>query len=68
MKEISIYSEYIKLEQFLKIADIVASGGEAKAFIADNLILINKEEEKRRGRKLYKGDVIEVLNKTYKIC
>ena len=68
MKEISITSEYIKLEQFLKITDIVNSGGEAKTFIMANSILVNKEEEKRRGRKLYKGDVIEVLSKTYKIC
>lgn len=68
MKEISIYSEYIKLEQFLKLADIVSSGGEAKTFILTTKILVNRELENRRGRKLYKNDVIEVLGKTYKIC
>lgn len=68
MQEITIYSEYIKLEQFLKLADIVSSGGEAKAFLLSTKILVNKEIENRRGRKLYKGDVIEVLSKTYKIC
>lgn len=68
MKEITIYSEYIKLEQFLKLADIVSSGGEAKIFLLNTKILVNKERENRRGRKLYKGDEIEVLGKVYKIC
>ena len=68
IKEIKIESEYITLGQFLKIADIISSGGEAKAFLACNRILINNEEDNRRGRKLYKDDVIEIDGKHYKIC
>lgn len=68
IKEIKIESEYITLGQFLKIADIISSGGEAKTFLACNRILINNEEDNRRGRKLYKDDVIEIDGKRYKIC
>ncbi len=68
IKEIKIESEYITLGQFLKIADIISSGGEAKAFLACNRILINNEEDNRRGRKLYKDDIVEIDGKRYKIC
>ena len=68
IKEIKIESEYITLGQFLKIADIISSGGEAKVFLACNRILINNEEDDRRGRKLYKDDIVEIDGKRYKIC
>ena len=68
IKEIKIESEYITLGQFLKIADIISSGGEAKTFLACNRILINNEEDNRRGRKLYKDDIVEIDGKRYKIC
>jgi len=68
IKEIKIESEYITLGQFLKIADIISSAGEAKAFLACNRILINNEEDNRRGRKLYKDDIVEIDGKRYKIC
>ncbi len=58
---------YITLQQFLKMKDIVSSGGEAKYFIADNEILVNGETEKRRGRKLYPGDVVTVGGRKYEI-
>ena len=42
------------------------SGGEAKWFLAENTVLVDGEFESRRGRKLYKGMTIKVLNKEYK--
>ena len=66
--DIHIESEFIKLEQFLKLIDLVSSGGEAKLFIIDNDILVNNILEKRRGRKLYKDDQILINNQIYKIC
>lgn len=68
MEKITIKGEYLKLEQLLKIADLVSSGGEAKFFLINNKILVNNEEENRRGRKLYKGDVVKILGKTYELC
>lgn len=67
MKEIKIYTEYVTLGQFLKLADIIQTGGEAKFFLSENRIIINGEEDNRRGRKLREGDVVEVLGKCYKI-
>lgn len=68
IKNIKIDSEFITLGQFLKAADIISSGGEAKSFLAENRILVNGEEDKRRGRKLYKDDMIQIDGKRYVIC
>lgn len=59
--------EYITLNVLLKITDIISTGGMAKVFLAENTVLVNGESENRRGRKLYRGDVIEVLNNTFVI-
>lgn len=68
MKRIEIKDEYITLGQFLKVADIIASGGEAKIFLNSNIILINDEEDNRRGRKLHKRDKVSILGVDYLIC
>jgi ribosome-associated protein YbcJ (S4-like RNA binding protein) len=52
--------EIIKLDQFLKLAQAVATGGEAKALIQAGRVRVNQEVETRRGRKLRPGDVVEV--------
>ena len=65
---IEIKGEFIKLEQFLKLIDLVSSGGEAKLFILDNDILVNNIIEKRRGRKLFREDQILINEQLYKIC
>ena len=57
--------EYITLNVLLKIADIIQTGGMAKIFLQENVVLVNGEEENRRGRKLYRGDKIEVDNKAF---
>ena len=51
-----IYTEYIKLESFLKLANAVESGGMAKAVIQDGLVKVNGEVCTMRGKKLYPGD------------
>lgn len=60
MKAITINTEYIKLDQFIKWADIAATGTEAKFIISDGHVKVNGEVELRRGKKLRKGDQIEV--------
>ena len=55
---VKLKEEYIKLGQALKAANLVNSGADAKFLIADGLVNVNGEVEKRRGRKLYDGDVI----------
>jgi len=56
--------EYIKLDQFLKLAQIVQTGGEAKIRIQAGEVRVNGEVETRRGRKLRHGDVVNVDNET----
>ena len=65
--EIIINTEYITLGQFLKLADIIQSGGEAKSFLAQNEVEIDGISENRRGRKLRGGEVIEILGQKYEI-
>ena len=60
MKLVKINTEYITLKQLLKMENIISSGGEAKFYLADNLVLVNNETESRRGRKLYPNDIIVV--------
>ena len=61
MKTLKIDTEFITLGQFLKAADIISTGGMAKWFLSENEILINGEQDQRRGRKLRSGDKIEIL-------
>lgn len=67
-KKIEIESEYITLGQFLKLADLIDSGAQAKFFLSENEVLVNQEVEQRRGRKLYKEDQIEIAGRSYRIC
>ena len=58
MRQIKIKDEYIKLGQALKLAGMVGSGVEAKVMIQDGQVLVNREVEIQRGKKLHNGDVI----------
>lgn len=60
MKPIAIRDEYITLGQFLKLADCISTGGQAKFFLQETAIQVNGEPENRRGRKLVPGDKIVV--------
>lgn len=60
MKEVAINTEYIALGQFLKLADCISTGGQAKFFLQETVVHINGEPDNRRGRKLYAGDQVEV--------
>ena len=68
IKNVEIKGEFITLGQFIKVMDLVSSGGETKSFLLNNEIKVNSEIESRRGKKLYKGDLIVINNKEYKIC
>ena len=65
--EIVIDTDYITLGQFLKLADIIQSGGEAKLFLAQNEVKIDGISDNRRGRKLRGGEVLEILGQKYEI-
>lgn len=60
MKQLQIDTEFITLGQFLKMTDVISSGGMAKWFLEERVVYVNGEEEQRRGKKLRNGDVIEI--------
>ncbi len=64
---IAINTPYVTLGQFLKLADIISSGGEAKGYLAQHEILVDGVLDNRRGRKLYPGMVVEVEKRFYQI-
>lgn len=64
---ISIKTEFITLGQFLKFADVVSSGSEAKFYLSTVEVVVNGEVEDRRGRKLRPGDVVETKGNAYEI-
>lgn len=59
-KEIEIKTEYIKLDQFIKYLGLVQTGGESKMLIQEGLVKVNGEIEYKRGKKIKKGDKIEI--------
>lgn len=61
MEMITITTEYIKLQDLLKLAAVTATGGEAKLLIQDGEVLVNREVCTMRGKKLRPGDVVEAL-------
>ena len=56
---------FITLGILLKITGLIDTGGQAKYFLSENKVLVNGEEDNRRGRKLYHNDVVEVLNQKF---
>ena len=65
VKNVQIKEEFVSLGQFLKICDLISSGGEAKIFLKENEIFVNGEKEDRRGRKLYEKDLIKINDDYY---
>ena len=62
---VSITTEFIKLESFLKLANAVASGGMAKNFIQNGEVTVNGEACLMRGKKLVDGDKVCFDGVTY---
>jgi len=60
MKEIPIYTEFIKLDSFLKLANAVSSGGEAKILITDGAVKVGGETCTMRGKKIYPEMAVEL--------
>lgn len=58
--DIKISTEYIKLQQILKLANVLDSGSDVKYYLEQSLVKVNGELATQRGKKLYTGDVVEV--------
>ena len=58
MKTITITTEFIKLQDLLKFANLVETGGEAKERIQCGEVLVNGETCTMRGKKIRPGDAV----------
>ena len=65
---VAIRDESIRLGQFLKLANLVESGAEARSLIADGAVLVNGEVDTRRGRQLVKGDVVRLAGQSARVA
>ena len=59
MQQISIHTEFIKLDALLKYASLAETGGEAKQMVQAGEVKVNGEVCTMRGKKLRPGDVVE---------
>lgn len=64
---VPISDESIKLGQFLKLANLVESGSEAKQVLSGGVVRVNGVVESRRGRQLEDGDVVSVAAQSAKV-
>ena len=62
-----IQTEYIKLQDAMKYANVVYSGGEAKTLVQEGAVTVNGEVCTMRGKKLYPGDKFGFEGETYLI-
>ena len=62
MEEIKFNTEFIKLQQFIKLARDVGQGSDAKMLILDGIVKVNGDICLERGKKIRNGDIIEIEN------
>ena len=67
MKEIAIHTEYIQLQQLIKLSGSTLTGGEAKELIRQGGVLVNGEACAMRGKKLRPGDTASFGGETYRV-
>ena len=65
MKIVTITTEYIKLQDLLKLADAVVTGGEAKIRVQEGAVAVNGQVCTQRGKKIRPGDTVVYENNEY---
>ena len=68
MQQISIHTEFIKLDALLKYASLAETGGEAKQMVQAGEVKVNGEVCTMRGKKLRPGDRVEFAGQHFLIC
>lgn len=61
MQEIFIKTEFIKLNQLLKLAGVLDQGSDIRVMLSEKLIKLNGDFVSERGKKIRNGDIVEVL-------
>ncbi|MDN3494771.1 RNA-binding S4 domain-containing protein [Planococcus sp. APC 4015] len=66
--DIPIGGDSIRLGQFLKFAGVLDSGGDVKEAIIDGYVTVNGDVDRRRGRQLQLGDIVEFEGHRVRVC
>ncbi len=66
--DITISTEYIKLDQLLKFCGVAENGADAKFMILDGEVLVNGAVEYQRGKKIRKGDIVTIGDLIINVC
>lgn len=67
-REVAITDGVIRLGQFLKLADLVDRGSDARQQISTGAVRVNGEVELRRGRQLHPGDVVSMGGQSARVA
>jgi ribosome-associated protein len=62
VRDVPIRGQMIRLGQLLKLAGVIDSGAEVKAFLSTAQVWVNGERDQRRGRQLHPGDIVLVAD------
>jgi ribosome-associated protein len=67
-RDVVIRDESIRLGQFLKLADLIDNGADAKPLLMQGEVVVNDAVETRRGRQLTKGDVVTLGGQSVRVA
>jgi ribosome-associated protein len=60
VQDVPISDDMIRLGQFLKLANVIDTGSDARILLEDGSVRVNGQSEVRRARQLHRGDVVTV--------
>ena len=60
MEKVYIHTEFIKLQQVLKLAGLIDQGSDVKYYLSQNMVYVNNEIATERGKTIRHGDIVEV--------
>ena len=66
-EHVKIHTEFIKLQDLLKFAGAVETGGDAKLIIQEGRVAVNGEVCTMRGKKIRPGDAVTVDKYTVRV-
>ena len=64
---VKIHTDYIELQQLLKLTDWISTGGEAKIAVKKLNIYVNGIKERKKKKKLFPGDKVVIQGKEYEV-
>ncbi|MDO4916934.1 MAG: RNA-binding S4 domain-containing protein [Rothia sp. (in: high G+C Gram-positive bacteria)] len=67
IEEVFIRDDMIRLGQFIKLANLVEDGAQARDVIQDGLVKVNGDIEEARGKQLHPGDEVTLNGVTVRV-